>query len=351
MRTFYGALLLLSLLASGQQKPNIPGIGATIDVSIVNVDVFVTDRAGNRVRGLTRDDFEIYENGVKQPITNFAEYASEPAAVDAAAAPEQAKPQTVPPQQRTIIVFIERFHVPPFRAEPMFAALKKLLHDTMRPGDRAMIVTWNFDVLLTQQDFTDSLPALDRSIDRLTKLTGRPMIDPLAETRWNIADIRAFDAQAAANAGAASDTGLADLELERSEIEDAKLMRMKISALKALMRSIAAVDGKKIMLMATRRMSVEAGAERAYATGSQRLPSEVRSAVNMRDELKSLAETANANGITIYPVFPEGLTDTSDASYLTLNNETPALKQIADATGGLMAWGSDDVDKLMPRLR
>jgi len=50
-----------------------PRVGETIDVSIVNVDAVVTDKQGNRVRGLTRDDFEIFENGKLQPITNFTE--------------------------------------------------------------------------------------------------------------------------------------------------------------------------------------------------------------------------------------------------------------------------------------
>src|SRR5215218_5990767 len=121
MNTFYGALLLLPLLASAQQKPNIPGLGASIEVSIVNVDVFVTDRAGDRVHGLTKDDFEIYENGVKQPISNFTEYVAEPVAVDAATAPDKAPAPAAAPQQRTIILFVERFYLPRFRAEPMFA--------------------------------------------------------------------------------------------------------------------------------------------------------------------------------------------------------------------------------------
>src|SRR5438093_11879448 len=48
-----------------------PPVIEKIDVSVVNVDVTVTDRAGNPVRGLTRDDFEILEDGVPQTITNF----------------------------------------------------------------------------------------------------------------------------------------------------------------------------------------------------------------------------------------------------------------------------------------
>ena len=38
-----------------------------------NVDVVVRDRHGNPVSGLTKDDFEVYEEGVKQTITNLYE--------------------------------------------------------------------------------------------------------------------------------------------------------------------------------------------------------------------------------------------------------------------------------------
>jgi len=303
------------------------------------------------VRGLTKDDFEIYENGVKQPITNFAEYSGDTPHPDPLPA---ARGEGVSvPQKRTIILFVERFYLPQFRGDPLFASLRKLLHDAVRPGDRAMIVTWNRGILLTQQDFTESLPALDRALDRVAKLSSRPYIDPTDETAWNIADIRAFDAQAASNAGVASDSGvgLADLELEHITEKDAKQMKRKITTIKALMRSIAGAEGKKILLLATRRLSLEAGADQYYRTGSLNVSAEMRVRLDMREELKALEATANGNNITIYPVYPEGLhPGVVTADYLILNNETPALRHIADATGGATAWGSDDVAGLMPRI-
>lgn len=60
-----------------------------VDVSIVNVDVTVTSR-GAPARGLTKDDFELLEDGVPQPITHFYAIESAPqtaAAVTSAAAP------------------------------------------------------------------------------------------------------------------------------------------------------------------------------------------------------------------------------------------------------------------------
>ena len=42
-----------------------------ITVNRVNVGVTVTDSAGHFIEGLRRDDFQIFDNGVEQPITDF----------------------------------------------------------------------------------------------------------------------------------------------------------------------------------------------------------------------------------------------------------------------------------------
>lgn len=42
-----------------------------IDSALVNLNVVVKDRQGRRVRGLTREDFDVYEDGVRQEITHF----------------------------------------------------------------------------------------------------------------------------------------------------------------------------------------------------------------------------------------------------------------------------------------
>ena len=43
-----------------------------VDVSRVNVGVVVTDAHGGFVGGLQRQDFHLFDNGVEQPLTNFA---------------------------------------------------------------------------------------------------------------------------------------------------------------------------------------------------------------------------------------------------------------------------------------
>src|SRR5438105_14101360 len=55
------------------QSNEMPKLSESIDVRVINVDVVVTDKKGNPVTGLTKDDFEIYENNLLKPISNFYE--------------------------------------------------------------------------------------------------------------------------------------------------------------------------------------------------------------------------------------------------------------------------------------
>jgi len=372
MRSFYGAILILPLLAAAQ-KPPIPAIGESIEVSIVNVDVFVTTKDGQRVHGLTQNDFEVFENGVRQPITNFAEY--EENVGRASARPDEApkddglKPVLHSP--RTVILFFDRFYLPKFRNDPFFASLRKLMHDTVRPGDKAMIVSWNRGVMLTIQPFTDSLPALDRALDAVETLSSKPILDRTSETRAIIQFTQSMDDWATMNGLSSNGASLADMELQSIAEREKFDLEHKIRTINALIRSIAAAEGKKIMFLATHRLSRDAGAEHYYAVPNKaNIPFEVKIFLDMRPLVKKMEEAANANGVTIYPVFPEGLQVTQkvarvdeaqmsveadeDSNYLdyrVLSNETPMLTEIAEETGGLTAWGSTDIVNLLPRIQ
>ena len=42
-------------------------------ITTIPVTVTVSDSAGRLITGLTRDDFEIYEDGIREPITQFTD--------------------------------------------------------------------------------------------------------------------------------------------------------------------------------------------------------------------------------------------------------------------------------------
>jgi VWFA-related protein len=394
-----GFLLLSSMAVAGfstAQTPGIPHAGETIEVSIVNVDTVVTDRQGRRVHGLRKEDFEVYENGVRQPISNFTEYASErtasssgPATAsairDEAATGSQPAAQPPPAQRRTIIVFVERFQLPSFRSDPLFAALKKLLHGAVRTNDRVMVVSWNKGILGVRQDFTDDLVRIDNAIDAVAERTTTVSHDEMADLERELDSINTFEAEVASyqqekgfkpGVEIPRESGLSFFieETSRATAKNALLdEQRKVQTLNALMRSAGSADGKKILLLATHRLSMYAGAEAMFIAGSTVLPSDFRISFYAKPLIESLVATANSNGFTIYPMYAEGLgsnpAGTSEfrarqrdgknglptmtsVSYdsLVLNNETPMLDFVAKETGGMTAWGSPDVTRLLDSI-
>ena len=67
MKRLVAAALALTLAASASAQQ----FGEAVSVTIVEVPVTVTDRAGNPVRNLTKDDFELYDEGKRMTIQYF----------------------------------------------------------------------------------------------------------------------------------------------------------------------------------------------------------------------------------------------------------------------------------------
>src|SRR6266851_724955 len=63
------ALLLAAPLSTAQSQEPAPPIRVT--VNRVNVGVTVTDSTGHFIEGLRREDFQLFDNGIEQPITDF----------------------------------------------------------------------------------------------------------------------------------------------------------------------------------------------------------------------------------------------------------------------------------------
>ena len=136
-RSIIAAALLLAANALGQRK-----LVETIEVHVVNVDVVVTDREGNRVRGLTKDDFELYEDKRPQTITNFYE-ARDDVLAPAAQAPAAAPSPPEQRQHRRFAFFVDNDSLHPTVRKEVIASLHKFVDANFRPGDEASVISFN----------------------------------------------------------------------------------------------------------------------------------------------------------------------------------------------------------------
>jgi hypothetical protein len=91
------AAIAVVLLAAAAQAQ----VSEVIEVRVANVDVVVLDRAGKPITGLTKDDFQLFEDGKPQPLTNFYETRGEAPA----GAPEPQRPPEV--KKRSILLFFD----------------------------------------------------------------------------------------------------------------------------------------------------------------------------------------------------------------------------------------------------
>lgn len=72
IRTFFFSLILLLLLGTtGQLRAQDPDDIVRTEISLVQLNVGVVDSRGRAVTSLSRNDFAIYEDGVKQSISQF----------------------------------------------------------------------------------------------------------------------------------------------------------------------------------------------------------------------------------------------------------------------------------------
>jgi Ca-activated chloride channel family protein len=155
---------LLALPAAAQE----PALSEKVDVNVVLVDVTVTDRAGNHILGLTKDDFIVKEDGVAQEIASLDYFTNRRLLTSpenqAAFKVERVK------EERYFVIYFQKL-VDPSIARDYFgellrvkSAAAKFIEKDMLPGDRVAVV--GYDVRLkVYSDFTSDRKQLKKALD------------------------------------------------------------------------------------------------------------------------------------------------------------------------------------------
>ena len=147
-----------------------------VDVNLVEVDAVVTDSQGRHVGNLQAGDFDLFQDGRKQTITNFLYVAAPPvpAKEPRAAIAKPVKGEVPPPPpvvrpaevRRVVALVVDDMGISGENIPKVRSAIKHFLDEEMRPGDLVAIVRTGAGMGALQQ-FTTDKQLLYASLERV----------------------------------------------------------------------------------------------------------------------------------------------------------------------------------------
>jgi len=161
--------------AKPAQSRSMGPVTERVDVSVTNIDVIVTDSKGNRVSGLTAQDFEVFQDGVPQTITNFYAVSGGKVLLEDGKtipldSPEAA--EAIPQQLKTrYVVYVDNLNIQPQNRNRMFKRLKEFITTAVGPHAEAMVVTYNRS-LKVKRRFTSEVGDVLAAIENTEMDTG-----------------------------------------------------------------------------------------------------------------------------------------------------------------------------------
>lgn len=346
-----------------------------VDVHVVNVEVYVTDREGNPVRGLTREDFELYVDGDPVEISNFyAIEAGDPAPWErpvtgeegeetgTAAEPVEVPAAVPPPEERRLhlVVYVDQLNLTPSSRNRVLDGLELFLEERLTAGDRVMVVS-SHPAFQVVQGFTDDR---QKVLDAVRDVQKRSASSLFMERRVVLTQLsRAADADDPITLDALRRTTLTSIR--QYAFKASQEIGMEIEKLRGLVGSFAGLPGRKAVLHLSDGIPSRPGEdlfalwESVFAPTGEGLVGDYRGRVletandDLAPRIQELVRDANAQSVTFYTLEAggrddfgisaetSGMTSTGnrfggpEVAAISQANEQTSLQQLAGGTGGV----------------
>lgn len=316
------ALALGAGLAQAQQKKapprpqDTPVFGESVDVRVVNVEVVVTDKDGNRVTGLKPGDFRLKVDGKQVPVDYFSEIfggqsVAPPAAAGGTAPVASSVPGVEPGHAvgTSYLVFVDDYFPTEIRRNEVLRSLKDDLA-RLGPEDRMAIVAYDGGRLAMVSNWSQSQAALARAFDQAMARPARGL-DRIAEITHFSNDQSFASGSVSDSTGRVSGDGSTPLDLntrmtnsglslsERSYgVTLFRQIEGVVNAAARTLRTFASPPGRKVMLLLDGGWpySIQSFIRADNPNSASR---EFKDGETL---FRNLTSTANLLGYTVYPV-------------------------------------------------
>jgi VWFA-related protein len=348
------ALSVSSLAAQDPARDQVPVFSEVVDVRVVNLEVVVTDRQGNRVTGLGADDFELVVDGAPTPIGYFTEVRDGVAVAGADAARAVPALAAGQPVGTHYLVFIDEYFSITRDRDRVLDALAEEV-EALGPTDRMAVVRYDGDELEMLTTWTRDRAALADALRRARgrKSLGLQRVSEIQQFRAGPRlDPRAFPGLSAI----ASDLTVEERYWVQRLIDQE---RRVVTAAVSTLRGFATPPGRKVFLLLSGGWPFDAIEYVLDDPIRTTFDSLVDRGV---DTFTPLIDTANLLGYTIYGIDVPGLqTDAISAeasfdearvsgltsrSFLRETNVQHTLQYVSAETGGEALLNSARLDPL-----
>jgi len=338
------AIVAVGLTAAGQEveKEKVVGGLAFVDeiqVTVVNLDVFVRDRDGRPVTGLSEEDFRLRQDGTVRKLSHFAAYTEELIAEIMAAREEQAATGLLPGppgddsaavpvpgqvgrladhvQPVHIVLYVDNENIRPFDRNRVLAQVRRFVSEVMQPHVQVMVISVQRSPIIVQP-FTDDPRAVKDALRSLTRVYGaRTDVD---RNRGRIIHDMQSLMESAPSQGLRNDP-VAAMDLQDKirfyADEISQELNYSVNSLREVLTTLAGLPGRRVLVHISSGLPAVPARDLINWYGelyqrSSTLPMLAR--FNRRRVYNALASSANAQGVTFYTIDASGLAGAGSAS-------------------------------------
>jgi VWFA-related protein len=332
-----------------------------ISTDLIQIDVTVMDKNGKPVTDLTPDDFELYENGDLQKISNFSLVTKniggatidsakqqQPVADSAAAPARKLQPGDV---RRTIAIVVDDLNLSFASVYYTRQALKKFVDQQMLPSDLVAIVRTGGSVGALQQ-FTSDKSLLYAAIEKIRWNPLGSSVDSLASVSQNDTDVsERFTTESTMIAsGDSKHYVLVHPHQYEDEVQEASKKAAKnavseqdsiyaqtsLGAIRYIISGMAKLPGRKALMLFSDGLAVGSISEK---TGIS----------TVFDHLRDVADAANRSSVVVYTFDARGLKSmsiaASDSTYEIIDGhrgqkERERTKEFKESQDGLVYFAN-----------
>ncbi len=366
---FIGAVVLGTSAEEGSAPSPADPVGGLpfsgeVDVTVVNVNVYVTDKEGNAVTDLTAADFTISQDGVARTISNFSLFTEElyrsffqpddlpPGLATTTTAPELEGLSRESFRPVYVVLYFDNDYSRALDRNRLITQLRTFIRENLRPPVQMMVVTYDKKTEVLQTFTTDEREIYDALREVRTMVGGRTEVD---NTRKDI--IRQFNESQRSSQVDPGDMSRSHGAMIGFAEEEASSLQFALGALRDTLTMLSGLPGKKVFVYVSNGLPMIPGLDLFYSFANTYHESSAiteSARYNMNRSFNQLVSVANAQDVSFYTFGVGGLEnpgmaaselgtgqDTMSAS-LGAQNYLDSLRFMADSTGGIATVNTND---------